>query len=104
MLTAMVRSKMCVVCAQCQQRRGLWRAPATSASVLSIRTGLRVTSAPKPMRFILVSSRVPLVKASTYSGVCTYSWCQQSAAKSKYWVVLVPDVVHTTLLLEAHQR
>ena len=80
--------------AHTQQRPGQWDAPATSASVLSIRTGLRVASAPKPMRFTLASSRLPLVKASTYSGVCTYS--QQSAAVSKHLAMYVPDVTQTT--------
>ena len=104
LLTAKAAFMMSRKLAQCQQRPGQWRAPATSASVLSIRTGLRVTSAPKPMRFILASSRVPFVNASTYSGVCTYSWCQPSAATSKHLAVHVLNVAQTTLLVQAHIR
>lgn len=56
-----------------QRDFGVWQSyvPATSARVLSMRMGLLVTSAPNPMRFTLASSRVPPVKASTYSAVCT---------------------------------
>ena len=55
----------------CKSDFGLWQSdvPATSARVLSMRMGLLVTSAPNPMRFTLTSSRVPPVKASTYSAV-----------------------------------
>ncbi len=45
-------------------------APATSARVLSMSTGLRVTS-PKPIRFMRASSNVAPVKLSTNSAVCT---------------------------------
>ena len=104
MLTAKVRFRRCVVCAQCQQRPGQWRAPATSASVLSIQDG-----APGH----LCSKAYAL-----YPGVIQGPACERVHILWSVHLLLVSavccnlqalscaclDVVQTTLLVQAHTR